>query len=691
MKKIIRFLSAILLILWFNTSFAQSEIEGDYEGVLKVPGMSLEMNINLQNDGSAWRGDLDITKQNIKNMVLVDLMIKGDSLSFRLPEVPGNANFAGILKRDQIVGIFRQSGSTIDLTFSKVDEMVDLTMYADRITKLADSILSVANVAGLGIGIIYKDQLVLSQGFGYRNLESKKKVDENTLFAIGSTTKAFTAAGLAKLVSDGKLKWDEPIKKHLPGFELHDDYATMHMNSIDILCHRSGLPRHDLIWYGTPFSREELLSKLKYAKPNKSFRETWQYQNLMFMTAGLLAEAVSGMSWEDFTHESFFGPLGMDDTNFSVEASKINENAAVPYKYDEDKKEQVKMDFRNIDAIGPAGSINSSVADMLKWVKFQLNSGKIDDHEVINSGDFAMMHRPAMIMNGADRFDGRSGRTYGLAWMIHHYDGLKIVEHGGNIDGFSAHVLLVPEKQLGMVLLANRNGTPLPSMLSYEIVDLMLEKESGGYLASVYKDREEEEEESSEQDEIDKITGTNLSKKLEDYTGTYQHEAYGEIQVGLLDAENLKAKYYSLYIPLVHLHYDVFEGEIEGLGEKTKIQFHLDFKGEIASLSTIMEPTMDPIFFEKQGNENFNDVAYLKTFLGAYKTADLVFKIELKNNKLHISPAGQPSFELVPIRKNKFKPLELAGYTIEFIESDRSIKSAKLNQPNGVFRAEKIK
>jgi hypothetical protein len=157
------------------------------------------------------------------------------------------------------------------------------------------------------------------------------------------------------------------------------------------------------------------------------------------------------------------------------------------------------------------------------------------------------------------------------------------------------------------------------------------------------------------------------------------------------DDSNLLAKYYSLNIPLKHFHYDVFEGELEGIGEKTKIQFHLDFNGNITSLSTIMEPSMDPIIFEKKGNEKFNDIAYLKTFLGEYKTADLLLKIEIRNSKLYISPVGQPSFELVPISKNKFKPLELAGYTIEFIESNGSIKSAKLNQPNGMFNAKKIK
>ena len=693
MKQFISFFLGLIFVLSSFQIFAQSKMEGEYEGVLKVPGLNLDMNISLQLEGATWQGDLDIPKQSIKNMALSELEVSADSISFKLPEVPGNAHYSGAFRNGEIQGTFKQSGATLELNFTMLEEAPDYTLYAQRITRLTDSILPIANVAGLGLGVIMKDQEVISTGFGYRDLESQEKVDENTLFAIGSTTKAFTAAGIAKLVSEGKVNWDEPIRTYIPEFELHDKYATEKMNSIDILCHRSGLPRHDLLWYGTPFTREELLAKLKHAKPNKSFRETWQYQNLMFMTAGILIEKISSKSWESFTTDEFLDPLGMDRTQFSVEQSQKDANAALPYRYDEEDESQVLMDYRNIDEIGPAGSINSSAADMLKWIQFQLNHGKIDDEEIISASDFTEMHNPAMIMSRSARFDHRSPRTYGLGWMIYHYRGLKIVEHGGNIDGFSAHVLLVPEKQLGMVLLANRNGTPLPPMLAYEIVDIMLDQDSGGYLEAVYSEDEKEEddeEEESDEPEDNRVSDTKPSKSLEEYAGTYSHDAYGDIKVDLVD-EALMGKYYSLDIPLTHFHFDVFEGELIGLDETTKIQFNMDFNGEIVSLSTIMEPSMDPIVFDKKGNEKFTERSYLESFLGEYTTEDLIIKIELKGDILFISPVGQPSFELMPMTKNKFKPKELPGYSIEFIEEDGKITEAKLNQPNGVFRAQKTK
>ena len=214
---------------------------------------------------------------------------------------------------------------------------------------------------------------------------SKKKFPQTpkTLFAIGSSSKAFTAATVVQLADDDKLDLDEPIRKYLPDFELYDEGATKEMTPRDLLCHNSGLPRHDFVWYGSDKSRKDLYKTLKYLEPTASFRQTWQYQNLMFMTAGYLVEQISEMSWEDFTQKRILDPLGMNASNFSVSKMEKAENAALPYR--EKDGEFIKMPYRNIDAIGPAGSINSNAEDMSKWVIMQLNGGKYGEETVVSA------------------------------------------------------------------------------------------------------------------------------------------------------------------------------------------------------------------------------------------------------------------------------------------------------------------
>src|SRR5580658_7512111 len=215
---------------------------------------------------------------------------------------------------------------------------------------------------GFAIAIVQDGKVILSKGYGLRDVKKNLPVTEKTLFAIGSATKSFTVTSLGVLVDQGKLDWDKPVRDYLPDFRLWDQFATERMTPRDLVTHRSGLPRHDLMWYNSPFTRQELFDRLRYLEPNKDFRTNFQYQNLMFMTAGYLAGHVAGMPWEDHVRRVIFEPLGMSSTNFSVNDMQKSADHSQPYTV---VKEQIReMPFRNIDTIGPAGSINSNVEDM---------------------------------------------------------------------------------------------------------------------------------------------------------------------------------------------------------------------------------------------------------------------------------------------------------------------------------------
>ncbi|MCE5208417.1 MAG: beta-lactamase family protein, partial [Chloroflexi bacterium] len=347
----------------------------------------------------------------------------------------------------------------------------------DGFNEFVDKVLQDWKVPGMGIAVIKGDKVILAKGYGYRDAEKKLPVDAETIFAIGSSSKAFTSMDVALLVDQGKLEWDKPVREYMPTFKLYDNFATERMTPRDLLCHRSGLPRHDLMWYNSPLTRKELYERLRYLEPNKDFRTYFQYQNLMFLTAGYLVEYISGLTWEEFTRREIFRKLGMGRSNFSVEISKKEENAALPYG--EQKKEVKLIPFRNIDAIGPAGSINSTVLDMAKWVITHLNEGKYKDKQIISKANLQQMHIPTTPIQGSffpgmEEVKELGDTSYGLGWFLQPYRGRRLIHHGGNIDGFSALISFIPDDQLGVVLLTNMNSTVATFPIMLNLYDRLL-------------------------------------------------------------------------------------------------------------------------------------------------------------------------------------------------------------------------
>jgi len=569
----------------------------------------------------------------------------------------------------------------------KADPKANLKGFNEFITKT----MAEWKVPGMAISIVKDGKLIFSEGFGFRDVKQGLKVTPQTLFAIGSCSKAFTAVTVGILVDEGKLDWDKPVRTYIPSFKLYDPFASERMTPRDLLCHRSGLPRHDTMWYGSSFSRKELFDRLQYLEPSKDFRAVWQYQNLMFMTAGYVVGQITGTTWEKFVAERILNPLGMKGSNFSVIESQKAPDFALPYREKENKVEQIP--FRNIDEIGPAGSINSSVAEMANWVLLNLNKGKWGEKQIISEASLNQIHSPQMIIQQPLRYDEILYSSYGMGWMITPYRGHLLLAHGGGIDGFTALVSFMPRDNMGVVIMTNMSGTPVPQIVAYNAYDRLLGLDQVPWNKRIKdeldKSKAEAEKAKKEKDK-DRKLNTKPSHPLEDYTGDFEHPGYGVISV-VKEGEGLKATYNALSSSLNHYHYDIFELRNELRDITQKATFFTDTKGNISGLSIQMEPAAKEAMFTRMPEKKMKEKSFLEKFVGQYALEQVVVTVSLKGeNTLILSVPSQPEYELVPYKGTEFNLKGLPGFSVEFkMDASGAVTEAAFKQPSGVFTAKR--
>lgn len=550
-------------------------------------------------------------------------------------------------------------------------------------------------VPGLAVVVVKNGKIALIKGYGLRDIEKKLPVTPDTLFAIGSSTKAFTATTLGILVDQGKLDWKKPIREYIPDFRLYDQFATDDMTLIDLLSHRSGLPRHDLMWYGSTASRKELYDRLRYLQPSAGFRETWQYQNLMFMTGGCLVERVLGITWEDAVKKLIFEPLGMTASDLSIVDMQKSDNYALPYRENKEKK-VVIMPFRNIDNIGPAGSINSNVKDLSKWLLLNLSKGKAGDKPVISESSLSVLHSPQMLMASMPQFDfvfSPGFNAYGLGWMISTYRDHRLVHHGGNIDGFSALISFDPNEKTGIAVLTNLNGnlaTYIVALNLYERIFGLSETDWNKRALDMTEKMKAQAEKKKGEADKDQVKGTQPSHPLQDYAGEYENPGYGVLTITFKDSA-LFGSYNSLPLKLEHYHYDVFTLKDEDLDEVIKVTFFTDLKGNISAVEAPLEQSVDPIKFTRLPERGMMDKEVLQKFAGKYELMGVVVEVKMKGeNTLFVVVPGQPEYELVPYKGMEYNIKILPGYSVEFTEENGKIVKLTFKQPNGNFEAKKI-
>ncbi|MEO0895231.1 MAG: serine hydrolase [Bacteroidota bacterium] len=561
-----------------------------------------------------------------------------------------------------------------------------------------EELLEVSQAAGFAVAIVEGDQIIYAKGFGFRDYENKKPVDANTLFAIGSSTKAFTSAILGQLRDDEKLSFDDSPIEHMPFFSFYNDEMNNSIIIQDLMCHRTGLPRHDFSWYMFPTNnRDSLLMRVKYQEPFTGVRQQWYYNNFMFLAQGVIAEKITGKSWEDNVRERFFKPLGMERSNCTIQEMKDASNASYGYSVKEDKI--VKEDYYDIAAMAPAGSINSSVNDMTKWAALWIKGGKFNGEEILSPTYTKEAMGSHMVVNqsgpGADRPDLHFG-NYGYGWFLSSYKGHYRVEHGGNIDGFSANVAFYPSDSVGVIVLANQNGSPIPSIARNLAIDRALGLEQTDWIADIRSEEGEEEQEEASA-EKGNVKGTKPSHILMDYTGSYFNPGYGKFSIKL-ENDSLFADLALMRLYLKHYHYDVFQPmEVTEQGVDTTdggflmFNFGMDNNGDITHLTAKIEPTVDPIQFDREVQAIEVETSTLEAYVGEFELAGMTIKSYIKDeNTLYLFVPGQPEYELVPTGPNKFNFKILEGFKVEFLEGEEGkFDSVKVIQPNGTFVAKR--
>ncbi len=466
----------------------------------------------------------------------------------------------------------------------------------------AEQLLKEWNVPGLGMGIIHNGTIVLAKGYGYRDLEDKLPFTTKTLFPIGSTSKSFTALALAILKDKGKLDWDDRVRQYLPSYELSDPVASERMTIRDLLLHRSGLARNDMMWYQSGFTRKQIFDRLKYLSMGKGFRNGFDYNNLGYMTAGYLAGEVAGSSWEDLVRTSILTPLGMTSTNFSDTDSAKSPDYALPY--DEVNGKVERIPFALTEAIGPAGSVHSSIDEMLHYVAMLLAHGKYEGKQIVSAASLKTIQSPQIMMGAPSPYPEQSAPAYGMAWVIQTYRGHRFVWHNGGIDGFYTLLALLPDDNVGVVIFTNRlDPRAAAEVLLRNVFDRML-----GLTPVDWDSRFHEAEakgKKAEDAEFKKIAderkpGTQPSHPLKDYAGTYSHPAYGNVVV-TVDGDHLRFALNQLSAPLEHYHYDVFivPHSQRTLGD-LKVRFETAMSGEIESVAVPLEEDIPEIVFKRE-------------------------------------------------------------------------------------------
>jgi len=697
-----RWQAVILLGVWIFGCGAGAlpALEGTWQGRIELPNQHLDIEVVLLGENKQLSGTISIPAQGAKDLPLKDLLVSTSrdqtSVTFVIDGVPGNPSFLGELALRQdgeqissLSGLFSQSGGTFAFSLTPADPIGSALDALGDLATTAEQALLDFQAPGAAIGIVYRGELIYARGFGLRDVKNSLPMTADSLFAIGSITKAMTATVLGMLVEAGLLSWDDPVRNYLPQFNLADEAAAAQTTVRDLVTHRTGMPRHDLMWYNnTSTSREEGIRRLEYLPLTAEPRSRFQYNNLMFMAAGVLAATVADQpSWEDLMQERLLGPLSMHRSNFSVTQSQQDENFARPYLIDEGEVSEIP--FRSLDFIGPAGSVNSSINEMANWLKLNLAQGQFEGNQLVSTTTLDELQGYHMPMGSAPSSQEFSPPVYGLGWIVGTYQGKKIVHHSGGIDGFIANVMLFPQQDLGVVAFANAN-TELPQWLSFTAVDRLLGHPRKDWLGqALTRKKNAEVVNRSERDDPRRKLKTRPSHKLNAYVGEYVHQGYGPLQIEL-DDNQLQLVYNDMNVPLSHWHYDVWKSSAEArdfVMRNHLAQFHHNLNGDIAKLSIRAEATAEPIVFDKQVDAKMKDPTWLAQWVGDYTTPTAVLSVEQKGSVLYVVVPGQPTYELVPELGGRFHFDRVPDVVVQF---DAGTQTMLVMQPATAIEAKKL-
>src|SRR5215472_15222637 len=522
-------------------------------------------------------------------------------------------------------------------------------------------------IPGLAIAVVQDKEAALVRAYGVRDVEAGLKATTDTHFLICSITKSFTATGLALLVDERRLDWTKPVRDYIPEFRLHDAVATDRVTVRDLLCHHSGLPRHDWVWLPGDLSSAQMLAAMRYLEPSDDIRSTHQYSNLGYLVAGMLAERVSGQSWTEFTRARLTDKLHINVT-FTVEDLAAAPDAAMPYEMDGDTRLRSELWPIRVTA---AGGINTSIASFVKWLRLHLDKGEFEGQRLLSSALIQQL-QTTRVHVATQEFAEYGDTHYGLGFRSHWYRGERVVGHSGGWIGWSTLMTMLPDRGVGVAVFTNRDPNPVTEILANNVFDRVCGNEPIPWLDRLRERRRK----AVAQLEIDRPArkatrrlNTRPSHDLQDYAGDYEHPGYGRITITHAERK-LNWTYRGMSEPLAHRHYDTFElPEAPGrlLPDRLALSFSTDREGNIASLASPFEPLAKDIVFARIPAGDCMNPAFRQHCIGTFSyEATTVVVGQDNDGQLTLTIGSQPTYKLRPYQSRIFVIYELEGFRVEF-------------------------
>jgi CubicO group peptidase (beta-lactamase class C family) len=562
------------------------------------------------------------------------------------------------------------------------------------IEKELNKALEISKTRGFAVAIVKGNEIIYAKGFGYSDYENKVPVTTNTVFCVGSSTKAFTASLIGILQDQGKVNLEASPRTYIPELQFYNSEMNAQITVKDLMTHRTGLPRHDAAWKTfTTQSKEELLARIAFQEPIAPVRAEWHYNNFMYLLQGVIAERLTHKTWGQNIEQNLFKPLDMTSSSTSIKALKNDKRAAIGYYFEEGTT--TKTDYYDIAAMEPAGAINSTAIDMSKWMIAWLNNGQYNKKQVLPSNYVKEAISSQMVVSGKlprETDPNTFMMNYGYGWFVSSYKGHYRVDHSGNIDGFTANVALYPSDNMGIVVLTNQDRSGLPEIVRNIIADKLFNTAETNWMELLEKKVHSQ----TKLKEAKTITSIKPVHDLKQYTGTYIHKGYGTFDV-VIENDSLFAKLplETLWLnpvnPNLFETYYVIDNQAKTKHQGRSLNFTTNLEGKISGLEMELERTLDPILFNRTPlKTNSTKEENLQAYIGEYAFKNMVFKVATQNNQLQMTINDKQLVQLLNTDVNTFSVVGKEGFTISFtVENNKTASDLTLHQPNGTFTAKR--
>ena len=577
------------------------------------------------------------------------------------------------------------------MTAPSVAHAAPIADFITDIDALAAGAMVDWKVPGATLAVVHDGKLVLLKAYGERDVEAKLPMTTSTQFLICSITKSFTATAAALLHNEGRLDWSKPVRDYIPEFRLSDAVATERVTVLDLLSHRSGLPRHDWVHFAGDRKAAELLAPMRHLELSKDVRADFQYNNLCYNVLGLLIARVSGESYENFIRTRLTDKLGMK-ISFALEDLEASAEPATPYMMHEDTRlRAMRLPITTI----AGGAINASVADLANWMRLHLAGGAFDGQRLLPATLITELHAPR-IRDTIPGFEEFGEQHYGLGFRSLIYRGDRVVMHGGGWPGWGTLMTLLPDFNIGVAVFTNRSPSEVPQTLTWYIVDRLRGREPVDWRERFRKRRDELVANMAAAEEArqkGRKPGTQPAHPLAEYAGRYEHPAYGVMSIEEQGGA-LNWSWRGMQSTLEHRHFETFETPLvpDRLHpDRLTITFLTDRDGSIVSLSTPLEPMVKDIVFTRLAAGECTDPAFRKACTGVFRNPPQTNHVTLDDEgNLVLKPDFQPTWRLAPYQGRTFSIRELQGFFVEFAGEGSRVDEIIFHQPNGTFVAKRV-